>query len=75
MTPELQVIAIAESQGWKVTGLNPLLGPIGYEPSEIPIGSRVATPIPDYLNDLNAMHEVFAALSLPLHCLWDNLQH
>ena len=47
MTPEQQRIAIAEACGWKPDkrGLG-WLSPHGYYASE-----------PDYLNDLNAMHE------------------
>ena len=47
MTPEKQRVAIAESCGWKTDkrGLG-WLSPRGYYASE-----------PDYLNDLNAMHE------------------
>jgi hypothetical protein len=41
MTPEQQRIAIAESCGWKT----------GYRDPE------AWHPLPDYLNDLNAMHE------------------
>ena len=42
MTPEQQRIAIAEACGWKN----------GYRDPE------AWHPLPDYLNDLNAMHEV-----------------
>jgi hypothetical protein len=41
MTPEAQRIAIAEACGWKT----------GYRDPE------AWHPLPDYLNDLNAMHE------------------
>jgi hypothetical protein len=41
MTPEAQRIAIAEECGWKT----------GYRDPE------AWHPLPDYLNDLNAMHE------------------
>jgi hypothetical protein len=58
MTPEAQQIAIAESVGWIKRGTHcdwsVLAGPcIGEYASEVLI-----TLLADYLNDLNAMHEV-----------------
>ena len=58
MTPEQQRIAIAEACGWKLVEDNP-----DYEPYwEDPKGNMIAkvgsqNRLPDYLNDLNAMHE------------------
>ena len=58
MKPEQQRIKIAEACGWKniKMGMNgiTLLGGIG--------GRR--KPIPDYLNDLNAMHEAEKVLDI-----------
>lgn len=51
MSPEAQRIAIAEACGWKRIGTQknlPFYGWIEVGPCE---------EIPDYLNDLNAMHE------------------
>ena len=66
MTPEEQRIAIAEACGWTCCGCVEGCTPHGLSPSfsvhdysfkevmamEVPIGD-----LPDYLNDLNAMHE------------------
>jgi hypothetical protein len=53
MKPEEQRIAIAEACGWKRTGvwLNFWISPCGKEFKE-----EDGFPLPDYLNDLNAMH-------------------
>jgi len=55
-TPEQQRIAIAEACGWKPDkrGFG-WLSPHGYY-----------APEPDYLNDLNAMHEAMKTLSLKM---------
>ena len=56
MTPEQQRIAIAEACGWKK------IGPKGFGSTMI-VGASPNDPawpftdIPDYLHDLNAMHE------------------
>ena len=78
MNPNAQRIAIAESQGWT------------YEPNHDPMfpwrhreSKTVAytTDLPDYLNDLNAMHEAEESLSLPqaedyaFRLKTDNLSH
>ena len=57
MNPEQQRIAIAEACGWKTDkrGLG-WLSPRGYYASE-----------PDYLNDLNAMHEAEKTLTDKAH--------
>jgi hypothetical protein len=62
MTPQKQRIAIAEACGWKISNLSvgrycwshPRLCAIG-GPSVLAQGDPVG--LPDYLNDLNAMHE------------------
>ena len=50
MTPENQQIAIAEACGWKI-------GKIGNNVSNPQGDERPYEEVPDYLNDLNAMHE------------------
>jgi hypothetical protein len=63
MTPQKQRIAIAEACGWKISNLSvgrycwshPRLCAIG-GPSVLAQGDPVG--LPDYLNDLNAMHQV-----------------
>jgi len=55
-TPEQQRIAIAEACGWKPDNRGfGWLSPHGYY-----------APEPDYLNDLNAMHEAMKTLSLKM---------
>ncbi len=62
MNPEAQRIAIAKACGWKLVTDNPEYNP-EYEPYwEDLKGNMVAVSngvhrLPDYLNDLNAMHE------------------
>ena len=60
MNPESQRIAIAEACGW--TECHPATKtPHGffeaYGRKKLPCGSRKDERLPDYLNDLNAMHE------------------
>jgi hypothetical protein len=57
MSPEQQRIAIAEACGW--TNVHPSNPPCGYTEryAGTPSATIVCVPIPDYLNDLNAMHE------------------
>jgi hypothetical protein len=59
MTPDDQRIAIAEACGWTIS-TNPAFGWL--KNSEW-VG-EVARPLPDYLNDLNAMHEAEKAFSV-----------
>jgi len=69
MTPEEQRIAIAEACGWKCNGHpDQLAATVGWEFAY----QFVLTPeaklvthnsIPDYLNDLNAMHEAEKVLT------------
>jgi len=61
MTPEEQRIAIAEACGWK--RIAPFK--VGREKCDWPVwekdgkrASILTSTLPDYLNDLNAMHEV-----------------
>ena len=64
MSPEAQRIAIAEACGWRnqgrVKGV-PALMHRWVRPGD----SYVFAPLPDYLNDLNAMHEAEKVLTLP----------
>jgi hypothetical protein len=51
MTPEQQRIAIAEACGWK-------LKPLAHAShQQVWMFNGIARRLPDYLNDLNAMHE------------------
>jgi hypothetical protein len=77
MTPEQQRIAIAEACGWTCCGCVEGCTPHGLSPSfsvhdysfkevmamEVPIGD-----LPDYLNDLNAMHEAEKIFDDALYC-------
>jgi hypothetical protein len=58
MTPEQQRIAIAEACGW--TNVAPLIVKnVKHEGDDITVGISSASGwIPDYLNDLNACHEM-----------------
>ena len=58
MTPEAQRIAIAEACGWSKQEIEGLQ-------SVKPYGAtyRLGRPIPDYLNDLNACHEMEKVMS------------
>lgn len=59
MTPEAQRIAIAEACGWTINEYLWHDGtPRGYPPKqEITKGGKGMVDLPDYLTDLNAMHE------------------
>jgi len=60
MTPESQRIAVAEACGWTLchnTGGLPCGVPPGF------IHEENSRQVPDYLNDLNAMHEAEKVLS------------
>lgn len=65
MKPEAQRIAIAEACGWQVTqGRSQGLTPYGYP--TIKHMQRCEVPpqlVPDYLTDLNAMHEAEKVLT------------
>lgn len=61
MTPEQQRIAIAEACGWTDFSSAPYEGAIQY--GRRPFSCSDSWVLPDYLNDLNAMHE--AVKSLP----------
>lgn len=56
MKPEAQRIAIAEACGW--TAVRPHNDwHYGLQPGNHGLGDRPAARLPDYLSDLNAMHE------------------
>lgn len=66
MTPEAQRIAIAEACGWKFFCVNSLGGMVWHHPSGAVGGidaHKVDYFIPDYLEDLNAIHEAIATLT------------
>ena len=69
MTPEAQRIAIAEACGWKHGGE---YGAMWHHPKGPPVGF-----IPEFLSDLNAMHEAEKLLSdkgeSVRQCYLDNL--
>lgn len=66
MTPEKQRIAIAEACGWKLvpaqTGQNPFTRPVWYGPNGGPARNDYMPP--NYISDLNAMHEAEKVLWL-----------
>ena len=67
MNPDSQRIAIAEACGW--TECHPATKtPHGffeaYGRKKLPCGSRKDERLPDYLNDLNAMHQAEKVLGL-----------
>jgi hypothetical protein len=69
MTPESQRIAIAEACGWVNIPRPDSGNPCWYKKGEF-----VATKpehLPDYLNDLNAMHEAENVLSVGQHLSYD----
>ena len=87
MTEEQQRIAIAEACGWKWIQTNfeaksgligtdsPHSGNIPYQGTNYPSNRHLPTygkAIPDYLNDLNAMHEAERTMGDPQ--LWDEYQ-
>jgi hypothetical protein len=57
MNPEKQRIAIAGACGWKLVMDNPLYEPYWEDPKGNMIGVSCGMRFPNYLNDLNAMHE------------------
>lgn len=72
MKPEEQCEAIAEACGWRsfsyavINGIRKdektwLSGEeltLGFTPDDMPSGTYAGRYVPDYINDLNAMHEV-----------------
>ena len=63
MTPEQQQIAIAEACGWDLFcshKVDTRTVQYGHPPNS---ARKYETPLPDYLNDLNAMHEAEKVLT------------
>ena len=64
MTPEKQRIAIAEACGWDGIFKNDEGEYCGHQPNQPRFTEWVTNaPLPDYLNDLNAMHEAEKVLT------------
>lgn len=63
MNPIDQQIAIAESQGWRKIGSNDAVVYVK-DADLVSYQARTQEQLPNYLNDLNAMHEVEKTLSL-----------
>lgn len=62
MNPVKQIIAIAEAQGIRCK-VNPFSGNVlrlVTSPGETVV--RFGSPVPDYINDLNAIHQAFLTL-------------
>ena len=66
MTPEAQRIAIAKACGWQdfYTEANEFRGtpPGTWAYSNRTVYQDGSAPVPDYLNDLNAMHEAIVSV-------------
>ena len=57
MKPEEQRIAIAEACGWTTIGrIDQYDPPVGFPAGKLTVAGNQRS-LPDYLNDLNAMHE------------------
>lgn len=68
MTKREQIIALAELDGWKrICGSNHPVGFEGYNPS-----TGVLEHLPNYLTDLNAVHELEKKLLPELTSRWEN---
>lgn len=63
MSPAKQRIAIAEACGWKIISHTATGNPYWNDPNGVYRGGGSHQPLPDYLHDLNAMHEVEAMLT------------
>ena len=68
MTPESQRIAIAEACGWKLVTDNPCYEPYWENPTGNMIAVSCGMRLPDYLNDLNAMHEAEKIFNHAQYC-------
>ncbi len=70
MSPEKQRIIIAEACGWvRAESLTKPCAMHFRVDKDDQIWTRVAVQVPDYLNDLNAMHEAEKVLTHNLHGL------
>jgi hypothetical protein len=68
MKPEQQRITIAEACGWDrfcSHKVDTRTVQYGHPPNS---ARKYETPLPDYLNDLNAMHEAIMSLTLEDQC-------
>lgn len=75
MSPEAQRIAIAEAAGWKwflspFNNEQKVLTRSQEDANNIKLGVWIWELTPDYLNDLNAMHEAEKTLTLEQHEAW-----
>jgi hypothetical protein len=78
MTPEQQRIAIAEACGWKRghTGVTQWVNdPNGIRMGWSSMRDVSDNALPDYLNDLNAMHAAVSSQSQPFRAEFDRLMH
>lgn len=84
MTPQAQRIAIAEACGWTCCGhvhekpphgLHPSRNINSYSTTHVLAGDVPIEDLPDYLNDLNAMHEAEKVLSDEQKELYARLLH
>lgn len=73
MTEQEQRIAIAEWNGWKDCFLSPGIGVTGNRPSPMDVYARAL--IPDFLHDLNAIHEAEGKLSVADQLEYARLLH
>lgn len=75
MNPEQQRIAIAEACGWKrVNSVRGSLLPMEFRVDSIgDVWTCLETQMPDYLNDLNAMHEAEQSIPEGLTAYWIEL--
>lgn len=83
MTPEQQRIAIAQACGWKGISQSYLIGYAPWRPetysdrvNACPVDELECIPLdplPDYLNDLNAMHEAEKILTDDQHITYRNI--
>jgi hypothetical protein len=71
MTPELQRIKIAEACGWTDFSRAKHEGAIQY--GRKPLSCYDSWEVPDYLNDLNAMHEAEKSLQLKHQMLYHGM--
>ena len=75
MTPQEQRIAIAEACGWKNVAPQ-IVKNVKHEGDDTTVGIWSDSGwVPDYLNDLNAIHEAEKVLNTPTHMqkhAWNN---
>ena len=69
MTQEQKRIKLAEAAGWKVHPKDRFI----VIPPNSPHSVQPLSTIPDYFNDLNAVHELEKVLTYQQHCLYCNI--